>query len=270
MTTISISQLSTLRWDLESDVEAYSRHGFGGIGLYRPKLEDFGIDRAAELLDEHSLDVTSLSWAGGFTGSDGRPFEDAVCDANRAVLEASRLQADTLIVLAGGKNNHIHTHLRRTLCLALKRLAAVASEHGIQLALEPFHPGCGDEWSFVNDLRSTLDIIERVDNPSLGIVLDTYHLGMDRDLLRWLPDVAPYIHLVQLGDGRHCPHGEMNRCLLGEGCVPLEELMELLYENGYRGAWEVELIGEDVELLGYERILDHTKQFMEQTVAQLC
>jgi sugar phosphate isomerase/epimerase len=270
MNMLSVSQLSTLRWDLESDVQAYARRGFRGIGLYRPKLDDYGLHRTIELLDEHALSVTSLSWVGGFTGSDGRPFEDAVADAIEAVLQAVELRADTLIVLAGGKNNHIKTHLRRTLCQALDRLAAVAAEHGVRLALEPFHPGCGDEWSFVNDLQSTLDIIERVDNPALGLVLDTYHTGMDRDALRWLPDVAPHVNLVQLGDGRHCPHGEMNRCLLGEGCVPLHDLMELLHECGYRGAWEVELIGEDVETISYECLLDHAKRFLDQSFAQLC
>lgn len=270
MNTLSISQLSTLRWDLESDVHEYAKRGFGGIGLYRPKLDDYGIERTIELLQEYSMRATSLSWVGGFTGSDGRPFEDAVSDAIAAVLQAAELRAGTLIVLAGGKNNHIKTHLRRTLCQALARLAAVASEHGIQLALEPFHPGCGDEWSFVNDLQSTLDIIERVDNPSLGLVMDTYHIGMDRDAIRWLPDVARHIHLVQLGDGRHCPHGEMNRCLLGDGCVPLPELMEVLLDNGYRGSWEVELIGEDVESVSYDHLLDHTKRYLDQTLAQLC
>lgn len=270
MNTLSVSQLSTLRWDLESEVSAYSKRGFGGIGLYRPKLEDFGVGRAIELLAEHEMAVTSLSWCGGFTGSDGRSFEEAVSDAVRAVVQAAELQADTLIVLAGGKNNHIQTHLRRTLCQALKRLAAVASEHGIQLAIEPFHPGCGDEWSFVTDLQSTLDIIESVNNPSLGLVLDTYHIGMDAEAKRWLPDVADHIHLVQLGDGRQSPHGEMNRCLLGEGCVPLVELMDLLKENGYRGAWEVELIGEDVEPISYEHLLDHTKSYLDRTFTQRC
>ncbi|KAA5540242.1 sugar phosphate isomerase/epimerase [Roseiconus nitratireducens] len=270
MTTLSVSQLSTLRWDLESEVIAYAKHGFSGIGLYRPKLEDYGVDRAIELLAEHSMAVTSLSWVGGFTGSDGRTYEDAVQDAIKAVIQAAELNADTLIVLAGGKNNHIQTHLRRTLCQALCRLAAVACEHGIQLALEPYHPGCGDEWSFVNDLQSTLDIIERVGNPALGLVLDTYHVGMDEGAMHWLPDVAPHIHLVQLGDGRHCPHGEMNRCLLGDGCVPLGRLMEMLHEQGYRGAWEVELIGEDVETIGYEQLLDHTKRYLDRTFAGLC
>ncbi|MEM0925864.1 MAG: sugar phosphate isomerase/epimerase family protein [Planctomycetota bacterium] len=270
MNTLSVSQLSTLRWDLETDVVAYAEHGFGGIGLYRPKLDDFGVERTRELIDESGLSITSLSWIGGFTGSDGVPFEDAVADAITAVIQAAELGVETLIVLAGGKNNHIRNHLRRTLCQALLRVAAVASEHGVKLAIEPIHPGCGDEWSFVSDLRSTLDIIERVDNPSLGLVLDTYHVGMDEDVMRWLPDVAPYIHLVQLGDGRHSPCGEMNRCLLGDGCVPLGHLMDVLKGYGFQGPWEIELIGEDVETVGYNQLLKHAKSFLDQSLGLLC
>ncbi|MCD0459470.1 sugar phosphate isomerase/epimerase family protein [Roseiconus lacunae] len=270
MNKLSVSQISTLRWDLEADVHAYYERGFRGIGLYRPKVEDFGVERAAELLAEYSMAATSLSWAGGFTGSDGRTFEDAVSDAIAAVIQAAELGAETVIILAGGKNNHIKNHLRRVLYQALCRIAAVASEHGVKVAIEPFHPGCGEEWSFVNDFDATLDIIERVDNPALGLVLDTYHLGMECDIAHAVADIVPHLHLVQLGDGRHCPHGEMNRCLLGDGRVPLTDLMDLLFRNGYQGPLEVELIGEDVEHLGYDSLLDHTRAYLSHALPLHC
>lgn len=269
MNTLAISQLSTLRWSFEEDAEAYAARGFTGIGVYRPKLEDFGLDRTIELLAESSLSVTSLSWAGGFTGSDGRAFEDAVTDALAAVRDAANLQAETLIVLAGGRNNHIRNHARRTLCEALKEIVASAEEFGVRLSLEPIHPGCGDEWSFVNDLRSTLDIIETVASPQLGLVLDTYHVGMDEEVVRWLPDVVPHLHLVQLGDAKSSPLGEMNRCLLGDGCVPLQTILQTLVDQRYQGPFEVELIGEDVETLSYDELLDHTRSFIDRTMGPL-
>ena len=75
MNTLAISQLSTLRWSFEQDAQAYTARGFKGIGIYRPKLEDFGLDRTpSSCLAESSLSVTSLSWVGGFTGSDGRAY----------------------------------------------------------------------------------------------------------------------------------------------------------------------------------------------------
>ncbi len=266
MNTVSINQLSTLRWSFEQDAQAYRARGFNGIGIYRPKLEDFGIDRAIDLLAECELSVTSLSWVGGFTGSDGRAFEEAVQDAILAVRDAANLQAETLVVLAGGRNNHIRNHARRTLCDALIEISAVAEDFGVRLSIEPIHPGCGDEWSFVNDLRSTLDIIDVVASPQLGIVLDTYHLGMDEEVVRWLPEIIPHLHLVQLGDARHSPLGEMNRCLLGHGSVPLHTILGTLSDHDYQGPLEVELIGEDVETISYDQLLDHTRDFIDRTL----
>jgi sugar phosphate isomerase/epimerase len=264
MNTLAVNQLSTFRWDLEEDAQAYSKHGFGGIGLFRPKVEDFGIDRCIELTQELNLSVTSLSWAGGFTGSDGRGYDEAVLDAISAVTDAANLRADTLIVLAGGRNNHIRRHARRTLCEALAKISIVAEEFGVRIALEPFHPGCGHEWSFVNDLESTMNIIEMVGSPNLGLVLDTYHVGMDDDVMRWLPHVAPHVQLLQLGDGRHSPLGEMNRCLLGEGCVPIDAISHVLLDQGYMGPIEAEVIGEDVEPLEYDMVLAHTRTYLDQ------
>jgi sugar phosphate isomerase/epimerase len=264
MNTLAISQLSTLRWSFEDDVQGYASRGFTGIGVWRPKLDDFGMERTIELLAESSLSVTSLSWAGGFTGSDGRAFDDAVSDAICAIRDAANLRAETLIVLAGGRNNHIRNHARRTFIEALRELVSVATDFGVRLAIEPIHPGCGDEWSFVNDLRSTLDIVEAISSTHLGLVLDTYHVGMDDDVLRWLPEVIDYLALVQLGDARHSPLGEMNRCLLGDGCVPLTTILNTLAEHNYRGPIEVELIGEDVELVPYDQLLDHTKTFLNR------
>lgn len=268
MNTVSISQLSTLRWDFQEDAQAYAERGFQGIGVYRPKLEDFGIDRAIELLAECSLSATSLSWAGGFTGSDGRAVDEAIADAMAAVRDAANLRAYTLILLAGGRNNHIRNHARRTVCDAIGQVAIVAEEFGVQLSIEPIHRGCGDEWSFVNDIESTLEIIESVDNPQLGLALDTYHM-MDEEVVGWLPEIVGHVNLVQLGDARHSPVGEMNRCLLGKGCVPLGKILSTLDEHGYTGALEVELIGEDVETLSYEELLDHTRKFIDETLGRV-
>lgn len=266
MNTLSVSQLSTLRWDLDEEARAYSERGFNGIGLYRPKLDDFGVDRAVELLAECELSVTSMSWVGGFTGSDGRAFGDAIKDAVEAIGDAASLRAESLIVLAGGRNNHIRNHARRTLCQALHEVCSVAEEHGVRVSLEPIHPGCGEEWSFVNDIQSTLEIIESVNSPALGLVLDTYHVGIDDDVIGWLPNIVPYLHLVQLGDAKHSPLGEMNRCLLGEGSVPLLEILATLKEFGYAGALEAELIGEDVEPFSYEQVLDHIRDFFDRSL----
>jgi sugar phosphate isomerase/epimerase len=262
MKKIAISQLTTLRWSLEQDIEAAVERGLSGIGLWRPKVDDLGVEETNEYLLNSGLRASSLSWAGGFTGSDGRRFSDAVDDAIDAIEQASVIGAETLIVLVGGRNNHIRRHLHKTICQALAEINAVALAHDVTLAIEPFHPGCGDEWSFLHDIRATLEIIAAVGSDNIGLVLDTYHLGMDRDVLEWLPEVIEHLQLVQLGDSRHSPLGEMNRCLLGDGLVPIPEILEALAAGGYDRWIEIEVLGQDVEPLAYDTVLDHSLAYL--------
>ena len=54
--------------------------------------------------------------------------------------------------------------------------------------------------------------------------------------------------MVQLGDARRPPAGEQNRCRLGEGVVPLAEIVAALKAGGYDGYYDVELLGEELEV----------------------
>ena len=107
-----------------------------------------------------------------------------------------------------------------------------------------------------------LDLLHRPSGP----VLEDYPEDMDEEVAEWLCEIVGHINLVQLGDARHSPVGEMNRCLLGKGCVPLRSILANLEENGYDGPLEVELIGEDVEPLSYEELLDHTRAYIDEAL----
>ncbi|MEM9826508.1 MAG: sugar phosphate isomerase/epimerase [Planctomycetota bacterium] len=261
---VSVNQTSTLGWDFETDVQQIEQAGFQGIGVFRRKLEDVELQNAAVCLQNSGLGVSSLGWIGGFTGSDGLRYEDAYNTAIDGINEAAVLGTQILTVIAGGLNNHIRTHAKRTLIQALKQLGMIASDQGINVALEPIHPGCGEEWSFVHDLKSALEIIEQVDHPSVGLVCDLYHVGLQDDQVEWFPEATPHIQLVQIGDGHGSPMGEMNRCLLGDGIIPIPRLIEALVGCGYRGPFELELVGEELERYDRRRVLDHAREYLDR------
>ena len=70
---------------------------------------------------------------------------------------------------------------------------------------------------------------------ALGIALDVYHWGHQPKFIDRLPQLAPRLALVQLGDGREPPSGEPNRCPLGDGTIPLKPAMQLSF-GGFLGA----------------------------------
>jgi len=267
MAQLSINETTTFRWSFEEDVANYAKAGIPAIGVWRQKLSDFGETKGIELLAESGLKVSHLFWAGGFTGSDGRSYRASVEDAAEAIRTAGEMHSQTVVVYSGARAGHTFNHARRLLKDALLELSPLAAEQGVTLALEPMHPGCAAEFTFLTTVDDTLALLESIGSPHVKIVFDTYHLGQDQAILARIARLVPHIALVQLGDAKTPPSGEQNRCLLGEGIVPLKEIVAALVDAGYDGYYDMELLGEEIEMLDYPTLLAHAKQAYERLLA---
>jgi sugar phosphate isomerase/epimerase len=259
MAILSVNETTTFRWSFEEDVLEYAASGIPAIGVWRRKLSECGEARDIELLRESRLRVSHLLWAGGFTGSDGRSFRLSLDDAADALRTAATLGAESLVVYSGARAGHTLNHARQLFRDALAELAPLANELDVRLAIEPMHPGCAEEFTFLTSIDDVLEVLAVVGYPHLGLVLDTYHLGWSPDLLRRIPQFVNQIALVQLGDGKQVPNGEQNRSLLGEGLIPLQEIVDALTAAGYDRYYDVELLGEEIETSDYHRLLEHAK-----------
>lgn len=263
MALLAVSEWTAYRWSFEEDVCTFCEDGFDGVGIWRAKLSDFGTEKGIELLAATGMKVSSLAWAGGFTGTDGRGFNDSVADAIAAIRLAADLGAGCLVIYSGGRGGHTRRHSWRLLEDALWTVLPLAEELDVTLAIEPIHAGCAKNWTFLNGLDATLELLDRIDHPQLKMVFDTYHLGHDGDVLPRIGSIVPQIALVHVGDGRGVPHGEQNRCRLGEGSLPLAEMVGALCEAGYDGFFEIELMGEDIEPFDYRTLVAHAKRFLD-------
>ncbi len=132
---LSMSQMTTPRWSFLDDVQHYRQAGLSALAVWRPKLVDYGEEKSAELLQEHRLRVSSLNWAGGFTGANGYSFKEAVQDVRDAVRTAERLGARVLTIVSGSRLGHIQPHATRLLLEGIHETVDIAAEFGITLAL---------------------------------------------------------------------------------------------------------------------------------------
>ena len=137
MDRLSISEMTTFRWTFEEDVQNYANAGIRAIGVWRQKLSDFGEEKGVELLRESGLKVSGLSWAGGFTGSDGRSHKESVEDAKDAIQLAASLAADCLVLYTGARGGHTHNHARRLIKSAFGELMPLADQANVTLAGVP-------------------------------------------------------------------------------------------------------------------------------------
>ncbi len=267
MVRLSMNELTTFRWPFDEDVRQFAAAGFDSIAVWRQKLSDFGEEKAIELLKDSPLAVSTLLWAGGFTGSDGRTHKESVEDALEAVQLAGDLRANSLVLYTGSRSGHTHNHAKRLFRNAVAEILPSAAGHGLQLVVEPMHAGCASAWTFLTDLDETLDLIQSFDSPHVKLLFDAYHLGHVPNIANRLPDVSPWIGLVQLADAKGPPCGEQNRCRLGAGTLPLQAIVAALVRCGYAGDLDIELMGEDLENPDYQELVSHSKHAVCQLLA---
>jgi sugar phosphate isomerase/epimerase len=247
MSCLSINEVTTYRWSFEEDVRNYREAGIEAIGVWRQKLADYGEDKAISLLKSSGLKVSNVLWAGGFTGSDYRTYEESLTDAREALQLAQAIGAPYVIVYSGARSGHTLNHAKRLFCCALNALLGDAEKLGVSLAIEPMHCGCADAWTFLTTIDCAVSLI------------DTYHLGHDARVIERIRGIAQHIGIVHLGDATAHPDREQNRRCLGEGTLPLACIVKALKSAGYDGYYDVELIGEDIERRDYRQLLADAK-----------
>ena len=268
MARLSMNEMTTYRWTFDQDVAEYRAAGIAAIGVWRQKLSDFGEEKGIELLAETGLPVSNLLWAGGFTGSDGHSFRESISEAAEGIRLAAALKAGCLVVYSGGRAGHTHNHARRLLVDALRELAPLAEDLRVTLAIEPMHPACSGDCTFLTCLGDVLTVMDAVNSPRLQLAFDAYHFGAERTALDLLPKFAGRIAIVHLADGKAPVDHEQNRTRLGDGIVPLAEVIAALSATGYDGDYDVELIGREIEATDYRELLRHSKAEYEKLIAR--
>ncbi|MFJ2631376.1 sugar phosphate isomerase/epimerase family protein [Streptomyces sp. NPDC087422] len=247
LSRLSINQETVKQWSLPELAKGCVAAGIGSVGLWRAPVREYGVERAADLMRDSGLTVTSLCRGGFFTATDPAERATALDDNRAAIDEAATLGTATLVLVSGGlpAGDRDIAAARERVADAIGELAPYAAERGVRLAIEPLHPMYASDRCVVSTLGQALDIAERFPADQVGVVVDTYHL--------WWDDMVP-TQIVRAGAGGRIasfqvadwvtplPEGVLlGRGQLGDGCVDLRGLREQVDATGFRGPVEVEI-----------------------------
>jgi sugar phosphate isomerase/epimerase len=257
----SLSQITTYRRDLKDELFAAAAAGFSGVGLWRTKLSAYDDDTVLALLNEHGLKASSLSWAGGFTGSLGFSFEEALEEAREAVRLTAKVGAETLVVVTGGQNGHILPHCRKTVRDALLLLADEASDRGVKLALLPMQSRLQRELTFLHGIDETLKFLDLVKHPGVGLAFDTFQLWPTANLLDRIAELVPRTFIVHVSDSPADPKDRLDGRLPGQGVLPLPEILSRFLAEGYEGYFDLQVWSEDVWQMPHHEVIAACRSF---------
>lgn len=251
--TFGVSEVTTMPWSFEEDVERYAAIGVDAIEIWEKKLSHDPLRRRQQLqlprerglavssfqADVHALFPTHLQ-------RDPVAFEQRL-KAFGDVLEACAPEVpDAAFVLNTGiaEGGNVERAFVQTVG-GYRMLATRARELGVRLALEPLHPLAMNEDSFIWNLEDALDLVEAVDDPALGICADIWNLAGQADLRARLARCRGRVFLAQVSDYRR-PRSFLDRLPVGKGSLDFAPFVAGVRDAGYYGPWVLEIFSENV------------------------
>jgi hypothetical protein len=105
------------------------------VNVRRQQVMRLGEQSLLHVLSDNGLQVGTVGYAGGFTGSLGRSYEESVQDTYRALEMAAALSARSLVIVPGSQQKHIHSHASKTITAGLDRCLDDALRFRIDLQI---------------------------------------------------------------------------------------------------------------------------------------
>ena len=234
--TFSLSQISTVTAPLHDDLRAYAAAGFDGIGIWEMKLED---GDALDAVRKSGLRVTNCvplvpSILPNAVVEGPEDVEERIESMCGSMRRLAALEPDCVLCLTGPGGEHD----RPRIVDGLRRVAAAAADAGVRLGLEPIHASQREALTVITTIPETLELLDEAGLPDVGIMVDLWHVGDTPEVERHLAENVARITGVHVAE--RLP-GRDDRGLPGVRCA---ELMRVLHDAGWRGAWDVEIFGD--------------------------
>lgn len=224
--------------DIAPLLERSARLGFDGAELSLLGMDDANVARLrarAEALGLELTCTTGLAADSDITSDDPeirRAGERYLAWAVRTVAALGSSLLSGVIYAPWGQRlaENRSRRLERS-AEALKRLAPLARDLGVTLGIEAINRY---ETDLITTAAEATELAERVAEPNVGVLLDSYHMNIEEksigEAIRTAGDRLVHLHCV-----------ENDRGAPGSGHVPWDELFEGLEDTGYQGWLTLEL-----------------------------
>jgi sugar phosphate isomerase/epimerase len=247
LSKLCIHTITTKSWSIEEAAEKYQQAGVKGISVWRQYMDGRNISHTGDMLRNHDLEIISLVRGGFFPSTSPYKRNLAIDDNKKAIDEAAALGAPMIVLVCGADPGQSLTTSRAQIQAGIETVLPYAIEHGIKLAIEPLHPMYADTRSAVNTLGQANDMAEALGSDHVGVAADVYHLWWDPDLENQLLRCGKNKHLFafHICDWMSPTVDLLNdRGLMGEGCIPIQEIRGWAEAAGFNGYNEVEIFSD--------------------------
>lgn len=256
---IAVSAVSTWRNTFDEDVAFWENAGITHVGLSMRKLRDAGLKEALRRVGESELCVSSVGEIGWLSPARQEKWERGRARFFEAIDVASGVGSLSAILVSGPAGDMTVDQAGSALGVALAPVVEHANRTGVTLALENTHRSRPD-YSFVPTLREAAALARRY---GIGVCMEVNSCWEEADLEGTIASASDLIALVQVSDATVGSTTYPDRVPLGAGDIPLPGIIDALESSGYRGAYEIELMGPRIEPPVYADAVRRSVDYLE-------
>jgi sugar phosphate isomerase/epimerase len=245
LSRLSLNQATVQHLRLDEAAALCVKHGIPAIGLWRDRVAELGLTESVAVIRNAGLHVSSLCRGGFFTRDDREGRAAALADNRLAITEAAELGADTLILVCGGlvPGSRDLGLARRMIADAIGELVPMAQRLGVRMGIEALHPMFCADRCVISRLGEAVDLALQFPADAVGVVVDTYHVWWDAQLLSDVARAGPRIVSYQVCDWvLPLPSNSLlGRGHVGDGVIDFGQISASVLAAGYAGYVEVEI-----------------------------
>lgn len=189
---------------------------------------------AHPFLHGRHLDAAQSSW------------RDARETLERLIEDARMLGARSIYLLTGGHGTLTWEEAAEVFRAAVAPCVAKARQAGIPLMVENAPPLHAD-LHIAHTLRDAITLGQIAD---VGVCIEFFACWTEAGLKESLERAVPRCHVVQICDYVYGDRSLPSRAVPGDGAIPVKRMIEWILRAGYRGVFDLELIGPRIDQEG--------------------
>lgn len=259
--------ISNIGWDTDSDASVYElmkKYGYSGLEIAPTRifpespyehLKD-AEKWAKELIEKEGFVVPSMQSI--WFGRQEKIFESEeerhqLIDYTKKAIDFAEVIGCKNLVFGCPRNRNVPEN--GNLCIAVaffKELGDYASEHNTVIGMEANPPIYNT--NYINDTKAALELIEQVDSNGFKLNLDVGTMIQNDEAVSELEGM---VHLIN-----HVHVSEPGLKLIEQRTLH-QELMRLLFKEGYKGFVSIEM-GKREDVSEIEQTLKYVKEICRQ------
>jgi sugar phosphate isomerase/epimerase len=246
--SISINTLSLAPAPLAQLVDTVARLGARGISPDLQQIEEAGVAPSARLLRDSRLAVATLTHR-AFAFATPEDMTAGQTRLMRTIEVAAEIGAETITMTTGGRGRLSWTDAAERFAEAVAPCAEAARAAGISLGIEPTSHLYADV-SIVHRLADTVAVAHKA---GIAVMIDIFACWVDADIDAAIEAAIPMCPLVQVSDYVYGDRGLPCRAVPGDGAVPFGRLIPAIMQAGFKGWFDLEIIGPRLQTEGQKK-----------------